>query len=709
MQPPSALTSLRMATGKDTALRLLLVADLVNEAEALVSRLRNAGTAVRPLRAENLDELVGMLAQQPVDMVLAEYKAVLIPFEQTAKAVMGCGKDIPLLAVLDGVTDDILENVQSLGAQAVALHARSPQFLKCVLTEWNDLEARRSQRRLEAQMRETQRRCDMLIDSSREPIAYIHEGMHIRANQAYLEMFGYESFDDIEGMSLLDLVATPDVEAFKALLKRLSKGEDPPPRYELTAHDINGDEFPAVMEFVAAEYQGEHCQQIIFRHQATEADPELVQELEELRKRDQVTGLLNRPTFLRYLEDAVLDAGQRQTQYSLLLLEPDNFQRILHQVGLNGADTLLAGIAGCLNSALAAEIATGAHIARFSENSFAVLTRGDFKVTNALAERVREAFAAAVFDVGGKSAAITASIGGVQIGEKIASVSQVLAKASQGTQSAASAGGNQFEIFDPGAVDRAEEERIQAWVLRLKDALLNDRFTLLYQPIIHLLGSPSPMYETYLRLEGNAGESVAPKHFMGIAEEYGLLGQIDRWVILNAIRTIALRSKAGKPVTLLVKITQASLQDEQMPGFIAEQLQAHGVSGSSLLLEVPESKVFINLRAAQAFLAEVSKLGCKMVLEQFGAGLDSFQLLAHFVPGFVKIDRSFMEDLPKNAANQQRVRELAQKARELGIQSIAEFVQDAASMSMLFSSGVDYAEGDFLAVASPDMNHDFDS
>ncbi|HQQ59471.1 MAG TPA: sensor domain-containing diguanylate cyclase, partial [Thermomonas sp.] len=441
-----------MATGKDTALRLLLVADLVNEAEAMVSRLRNAGTAVRPLRAESLDELVSILAQQPVDMVLADYTAVVIPFDHVAKAVMGCGKDVPLLAVLDGITDDILENVQGLGAQAVALHSRNQQFLKNVLTEWNDLEARRSQRRLEAQMRETQRRCDMLIDSSREPIAYIHEGMHIRANQAYLDMFGYESFDDIEGMSLLDLVATPDVEAFKALLKRLSKGEDPPPRYELTAHDSNGEEFPAVMEFVAAEYQGEHCQQIIFRHQATESDPELVQELEELRKRDQTTGLLNRPTFLRKLEDAVVDAGQNQAQYGLLLLEPDNYQRILHEIGLSGADALLVAIAKCMNDALAAELANGAQIARFSENSFAVLTRGDYQITTALAEQLRAAFAAYVFEVDGKSGSLTASIGGVQIGEKIASVSQVLAKASHGIQSSSSMGGNRAEIFDPGAV-----------------------------------------------------------------------------------------------------------------------------------------------------------------------------------------------------------------------------------------------------------------
>ncbi|HZW18120.1 MAG TPA: EAL domain-containing protein, partial [Luteimonas sp.] len=102
------------------------------------------------------------------------------------------------------------------------------------------------------------------------------------------------------------------------------------------------------------------------------------------------------------------------------------------------------------------------------------------------------------------------------------------------------------------------------------------------------------------------------------------------------------------------------------------------------------------------------KLDCRIALEQFGAGLDSFQLLTHLKPNLLKIDRSFMEELPKNAANQDRIREIATKARELGIRTIAEFVSDAASMSILFSAGVDYVEGEFLAGSGPEMNYDFE-
>ncbi|MCJ0824433.1 EAL domain-containing protein [Luteimonas sp. 50] len=691
-----------MANGTDSALRLMIVDDSVEDAEAIVSALRNAGIAVRPLRPSSIDELKSMLGAQPIDLVLAAQHSSGVPLDEVLQLVKASGKDLPVVAVADRVDDASLSHALAAGVRGIALRHKPQQLLQSVRAEWADLEARRALRRLEAQVRETERRCDALIQSSRDPIAYVHEGMHIRANSAYLEMFGYDDFDDIEGMSLLDLVAPQHVEGFKALLKGLSKGEPPPPRYELLAHDIDGNSFPAVMEFTSALYEGEPCLQVVFRRQ--ELDPELAREVEELRQRDQATGLLNRPTFLHALEGAVADAAQHQGQHGLLLLEPDHYQRLLHEIGLDSADALLQAIAERLRGVIDDQ----AVAARFSEHTLAVLVRGDHVATIGLAERIREAFASHVFEVGPRSAAITASIGGVQIGEKIASVTQVLAKANQGVQSSIGVGGNRAEIFDPSAVDRAEEERVQAWVARLREALDNDRFLFHYQPVINLQGEPGAMYETYIRLDAGAGETVPPMSFLQIAEEHGLLWEIDRWVVGHAIDVAATQQRAGQPVTLLVKVTQASLSDDSLARYVGERLVAAGINGEHLVLQLPEAKVFTHLRAAQEFAAAVAKHGCRVGLEQFGAGLDSFQLLSHFDPAFIKLDRSFTEDLPKNADNQQRVREIAQKAQKLGIRSIAEFVQDAASMTILFSSGVDYVEGYFLAPAGPEMNYEFE-
>ena len=690
-----------MQIGKDTTLRLTLVDDSAEDAEAIVSTLRNGGIAVRPLRPLDAGELGQMVASQPMDLLLASRTAKGIPLATVLAQVDGSGKDIPVIVLADAITEADLLADQAAGARAVALRGRPDHVLTVLRREWADLDARRSQRRLEGQMRETERRCDALISSSRDPIAYIHEGMHIRANDAYLEMFGFESFDDVEGLSLLDLVGPQYVSDFKALLKKLSKGEPPPPRFELEARSLDGDSFPATLEFATATYEGEPCVQVVFRRRE-EFDPELAREVEDLRQRDMVTGLLNRPTFLRELETAVAAVARGEDQYGLLLVEPDHYQRLLADIGIDSADDLAAALAARLSE----KLDDSCIAARFGERTFAVLLRGNHAHTAALAEKLRAAYASHVFNVGERSASVTASLGGVQIGEKIASVGPVLTRATDCLQAATNLGGNRFEIFDPGAVDRAEEERVQNWIQRLREALQDDSFRLHYQPVVSLQAEPGEVYEALLRLESN-GEIVQPQSFIGIAEDNGLLDAIDRWVVNRAIEVLAERKRNGHDTRMVVKVSPASFADNRLLDLIARQLAAHDVPGDRLWLQTPEAKVFTHLRQAQAFQTAAAKLGCHVGLEHFGAGLDSFQLLSHFQPTFLKIDRVFSEDLGRNAEHQQKIREIAERAQALGIVTVAEHVQDAATMAFLFTANVDYVEGNFLAAPGPLMNYDF--
>ena len=690
-----------MQIGKDTTLRLTLVDDSAEDAEAIVSALRNGGIAVRPLRPVDPAELAQMVASQPMDLLLASRSAKGIPLATVLSQVDASGKDIPVIVLSDGLNEADLLADQAAGARASALRGRFDHVLTVLRREWGDLDARRSQRRLEGQLRETERRCDALISSSRDPIAYIHEGMHIRANDAYLEMFGFESFEDVEGLSLLDLVGPQYVNDFKALLKKLSKGEPPPPRFELEARSIDGDSFPATLEFATATYESEPCVQVVFRRRE-EFDPELAREVEDLRQRDMVTGLMNRATFLRELETAVAQVARGEDQYALLLLEPDHYQRLLQDIGIDSADALAVALAARLSEKLDGECTA----ARFGERTFAVLLRGNHAHTAALADKLRAAYASHVFNVGERSASVTTSIGGVQIGEKIASVGQVLTRATDCLQAATNLGGNRIEIFDPGAVDRAEEERVQNWVKRVQEALQDGSFRLYFQPVVSLQGEPGEVYEALLRLESN-GEVVLPQSFIGIAEDNGLLDDIDRWVVNRAIEVLAERKRAGHDTRMVVKVSPASFADNRLLDLIARQLAALDVPGDRLWLQTPEAKVFTHLRQAQAFQAAAAKLGCQVGLEHFGAGLDSFQLLSHFQPTFLKIDRVFSEDLGKTAEHQQKIREIAERAQALGILTVAEHVQDAATMAFLFTTGLDYVEGNFLATPGPVMNYDF--
>ena len=687
---------------QDAVIRLLLVEDRLEDAEQLISHLRNGGMAVRPQRPESEEELVSLLGSQSVDMVLASFEAKYLPLETVVQHVNATGKDVPVIASTTVLDEKNVLAALAAGTRDIAIRHRPEHVQAVVRSEFAALLARRGLRHLEASLRETERRCDALIASSRDPIAYVHEGMHIRANDAYLEMFGFEGFDEIEGLSVLDLISGKHAEDFKQLLKKLSKGESPPRQMELQAQRSDGSTFDAVMEFTHATYEGESCLQIVFRQQTV--DPDMVKELDTLRQRDALTGLYNRQHFMTELESAVVRATEGKGQQAFLLVEPDHYENLVGEIGLAAADDLIKGIADRLSSALDAETVA----ARLSDHSFAVLCLAhDHNHSLQQAERIREAFHGHILEVGDRSVNPGVSIGGVQIGEKIASVSQVMGKSSQCLASCVGMGGNRIEIFDPAARDRAEEERIQAWVQRIREALANDQFVLHYQPIISLTGAEEENYDVYLRMRGPGGEVIPPMTYLSIAEEHGLLDDIDRWVITHAIGVIAERMKEGKHTNLFVKITPASLVEGGLENHIAEQLKAHGVPGDRLVVQIPESKVFTHLKSLQSFQKAVSLHGCRVALEQFGTGLNSFQMLTHFEPAILKIDRSFITEMGKNPDIQKQVRDIVNRAHDAGKQTVAEFVSDATTMSVLFGMGMDFVEGNFLAAAGPTMNYDF--
>jgi EAL domain-containing protein (putative c-di-GMP-specific phosphodiesterase class I) len=355
---------------------------------------------------------------------------------------------------------------------------------------------------------------------------------------------------------------------------------------------------------------------------------------------------------------------------------------------------------------LSATAGTDARVARLREHSFAVLAAGRHDHTAALAENIRAAFSGYLFEAGQRAISVTVSIGGVQIGEKNANVTQALTKASENLHGSSALGGNRIAIFDPGAVDRAEAERINSWITLIRRALDNDGFILNFMPAVNLKGEPGELYECLLRLESQ-GEMVNPATFMGIAESHGLLADIDRWVAARAIAQIGERLRGKHDTRLMLKISPASFTDARLLGTIEQALAQHDVPGERLWLEMPEAKVSTHLRQAQEFLAGATRLGCKVGVERFGTGLDSFRLLNHFKPAFLKIDRSLVEDLPKQADNQRKIRDIAQRCEADGIVSMAEYVHDAGSMSQLFAAGVDYVQGHFLAHPSTTMNYDF--
>jgi diguanylate cyclase (GGDEF)-like protein/PAS domain S-box-containing protein len=682
---------------QDPITKIIIVEDAAEDAEQIVSVLRNGGIAVRPQRVTGEEEFAAALESLGPDMVLANPKSRDIPYASIVRAIETNGKDMALLAITDQLSDELVVQIFTTGTRAIALRKRPEQLQAVVRRELDALNMRRSVRRLETALRESERRCDSLLDSSRDPIAYVHEGTHVRANRAYLEMFGFEDFEEVEGLTLLDLVAPAHTADFKDLLKRLSRGEKPPPRLELAAQRADGSTFDAVMEFSPASYEGEACLQIVFRRQ--EVDPELARQLEQMKSHDPLTGLYNRSHFIGLIDQAVKATVDGARDQSLLLLEPDNFQSVNDAVGITGTDALLKAMAG----AIGANLGANDHAGRIGEHAFGVLlaARPHGEVQR-VADAIRASVEGQIVEAAGHSVSFTASVGGSLLSEKNANSQTLLAQASHALRNAQSQGGNRTDIHDPAATDKAEAAKERQWLELIDKALANNGFVLYYQSVVSLQGAEGEFFEVLLRLHGPSGE-VLPGFFFPIAERHGRLPAIDRWVIGHAIDVLAKRK--NPPTTLFIKLTADSLQDEKLADWIGERLQASGVPGSALVFEMPESKVVTSLKPARELVERLKQYGCAFALEQFGSGLNSFQLLKHIDVDYLKLDRSFTRDLSKNEENQQKVRELCAQADEAGKHTIAEWIEDAASMSILFSAGVHFVQGNFLQEPDKTMNY----
>ncbi len=684
----------------ENLVRIVLVEDSTEDAEQAISVLRNAGISVRPTRAIDADQLKAAL-DAPQDLVFYSVRTKKLTLKETAHMVHKTGKDIPVLAVMDAITQETLLAALQDGARTVLIRGMSDYFQTMAHREFFDLQTRRAVRKLEISLRESEKRCNALLDSSRDPITYVHEGMHVYANKAYLEMFKIEEYAEIEGTTFLDMLAGKDVAVFRDVLKQISKGEKPPEKLNLRAQRTDGSTFDAVMELSEASVENEPCTQIVIRQQTGNA--ELAKELDALRRQDLVTGLLNKQAFTEELQKAVAAASGGQTDQAVIYLEIDNYKKHLEVVGIDGVDTLLADMGGFLRTAAG----TNARVARLGDHSFGIILTGRVhQLCIEFATKLVKQLEDHVIDAGRTSITLTGSFGMCLMSEKMTAPQDVMNKAAESSQAAMRDGGNRLITFDPMEKEKADEAESSKWIASIKNALTKDGFNMMYQPIVSLQGESGEFYEVLLRMNGPNGE-VLPKVFFPVAEKLGLLPHIDRWVIAKIIRTVAERQASGINSTFFIKICPQTLEDGSILPWLAQQLKVARVAGDRLVFEMPESKVVTYLKQVAFFQAGLAQLRCGFALEQFGPGINSFRLLKHVNADYLKIDRSFMSELAKSKENQEKVRAIAAEARNAGKITVAEFVEDAGSMSILFSCGVNFVQGNFLQEPQRVMTYDF--
>ncbi len=412
------------------------------------------------------------------------------------------------------------------------------------------------------------------------------------------------------------------------------------------------------------------------------------QRLRFLADHDSLTGLVNRRQFRHVLEDTVSFNSRYEETGAALVIDIDGLKVVNDTYGHHEGDNVLRRVAAVLRG----RVRGTDLIARLGGDEFAVLApKSEAEGALQLAEDLRAGIGE--HDPEEDGPAISASIGiAIFGGPGGAGAEAVLESADQAMYRAKEEGGDRAALFEAGG-DSPKRERRQSPAARIRDALAADRLTLHSQPIVELDSGRVARHELLLRMETEAGELLPAGAFIEAAERSGVVVELDRWVVAHGLELMAERARAGTPISIHVNLSGASITDLEVLEFIEGRLDEGAADPSRVTFEITETAAIGGFETAVIFADRLTEFGCQVAIDDYGAGIGPFHYLKHLPFDLIKIDGHFVRDLPGSDVDQLTVKAIVGIARGLGKETIAEYVENERTETLLRSFGVDMAQG----------------
>lgn len=416
---------------------------------------------------------------------------------------------------------------------------------------------------------------------------------------------------------------------------------------------------------------------------------------------DSLTGLFNRHYFQEELERLVARIARSGANAALFYIDLDQFKYVNDTLGHAAGDQLLLEVTELLRK----HMRGGDLLARFGGDEFTLLLYNiEYDDVKKLADKLRMIFENYHFFRANNNFNVTCSIGVAIIDNHALSADDVLAQADLACNLAKTRGRNRIYIYNPEDKDKLGMAEDMGWASRVREVLDNDRFELVYQPIVGISDGKIESYEVLLRMPYDDGQTILPGGFMPAAERFGLIHSIDRWTVARSIRTLAQLRNDGNPVRFAINLSGRAFEDHSLLPLIRAAIKETGLDPSSITFEITETAAIANLNAASRFIEALRDIGCRFALDDFGSGFCSFTYLKHLPVDTLKIDGSFVQGLAHAPVDQAMVQSMNQVAHALGKQTIAESVENEETLLLLKEFGVDYAQGHFMGRPSSLIN-----
>jgi diguanylate cyclase (GGDEF)-like protein/PAS domain S-box-containing protein len=413
---------------------------------------------------------------------------------------------------------------------------------------------------------------------------------------------------------------------------------------------------------------------------------------------DPLTGLCNRREFEIHLQAALENTRNENIHHALCYLDLDQFKVVNDTCGHTAGDELLRQLADLLKR----KVRETDLLARLGGDELGLLLRYcDIDKARAIADDIRRSIKEFRFAWVGHAFEIGASIGVVAIDSGSKNVSELMSAADVACYMAKDQGRNRVHVYQPDDNELTQRRGEMRWVSRITHALNHDRLCLFYQPITRVSADAKalPHYEILLRLRDEAGSLVPPTAFIPAAERYDLISALDRWVIHSTFAHIRAQAKRNEGI-YAINLSGQSMDDEFLK-FVETELDAAAIDPRHICFEITETAAIANFTRAARLIERLKKRGCSFALDDFGCGVSSLAYLKNLNVDYLKIDGNFIRNMVHNPVDYAMVEAICRIGHVMGLQIVAECVENQATLDAVATLGIDFAQGFHIAKVRP--------
>jgi len=650
--------------------------------------LRDAGHAAHCHWINNPNNLGETLSAENVELLILNCDSYSDTVRQVIKQKDRYNPEVPVIALQQEADEKSIQKAMESGAcdlVSIGLKHR----LQSVVTR--ELRALRVERALNSTIHsacEYKRQLKDHMQSSTSAIALVEDGIITDINDAWLKLFRSASNDEVIGLPLMDNFEAESQAAIKGALIAAIAGKWAADEKLIARSQVISDDTNELhLEFRKFIFDNGPCVQVrISPPQKLSDEPTKL--VHDALKRDPTTLLFHRAQFLDRIKKR-LSKKPSSGMHVLAYVRVDNFSEVLEKVGILNSDEILGQFAEAVRKRMHPRDVAG----RFEGTALMVLLeRGKARDAEVWGKQLCESISKRTFEIEDRSANLTCTVGVCAANEVFSSLEDFVAATIDAYKMGKEAGGNTAILSESADEDSKQKEFDAIWIKHLKAALMDNRFRLAQLPIAGLRSDGIEMYDLLVRMLDEQGNSVLPSEFLPAAERNNMMKNIDRWMI-KAAMAFCTDSEADR---VFVRLSRQSVLDPTTIAWMEREFDNGKFDCTRLVMQIPERDAAKHIKQTRAIVKQLRKMGVGFALEHYGIDRERFQILDILKPDYVKVDGELMHTLMTDPDMQKSVENIVRAAAERGIKSIAERVENANAMAVLFQLGLDFMQGHYV-------------